>query len=365
MYNRGMEHRWCWFAVAFLTASLLIPHVSHARLTTLADDIALAVPLNADTVLCSDAENNLVLLSLPGGERKPWQGRWNAQAAGWATEGHIATLSVSPNGKWVCYCVGVSLPEKYTLQYEGMRYALAVVLAHADGTEANCVALSIEVGGGPEFDFTQDSKRLFGAPFLPCPPTPEEYAAYINADSDSRLLPDFNCIETGTGMPCSIPDLDVGDGFWKCPYSDNYRIENNWYAEHNFSSFATGGLSGSYTTPNEVDCRVFGWVLPDAMLIEVEGQTGLLYTNGEFAAAPWSGMQVYCWLPDGTYLLREYETSPVVHAWVDWDTWSVDDGVTVRDFPEADWVDVIPLLSSKGVLLNEYGPSKLQLIQFE
>jgi hypothetical protein len=342
-----------------------LPANAFAKLAVVAYGIELAAPLSTSNVLCSTADDQLVVLSLPGGERKPWPGGWDAQAAGWDSYGRIATLCVSPDLQWVCYSTETRLPDSYALKFDGMRYGLAVILAHADGSGAKCVALSIEVGGGPEFAFTQDSARLVGSPFLPCPPTPQGYADYINSDMAARTLPEFNCIETATGQTGAIAGLQVGDGFWKCPYSDNFRIENNWYAEHNFSSFATSGLTGTFKTSDEADCRLYGWVLPDALLIEFDGKTGLLYTNGQFRQAPQAGLKVYCWLPDGTYLLREREDRPVLHARVDWGAWQIKDAQPVSDYPEQDWPYLIPLLDSSAVLVMQYDPDVMQLITFD
>ena len=357
----------CRLSLAISTAliTMLFSNITFASVTELGDNIALAVPLSADTVLCSDAEHNLVLLNLPGGEHTPWLGVWDYQAEGWIEDGHIATLCASPDLEWVCYSVGVGLPETEAIDYEGMRWALAVVLARADGSESKCVALSIEVGGGPEFAFTQDSKRLVGSPMLQCEPTPEEYAFHINREPKAEYAPIFNCIDVESWQPDLIPNLDIGDGFWKCPYSDYYRIENNWYAEHNFSCFATGGVTGSWATPDGMDCRVYGWVLPDAMLAESGGKTGLLLATGGIQLAPRYGLQVYCWLPDNTYLLREKEGGPMLHAWMDWERWLVVAAQLVPDYPDIAWAMLTPLPDSSGVLINEWGPSKLQLLTFD
>jgi hypothetical protein len=354
------RNRTFWCILVLLLAAF--PASAFAKLAVLAEGIDLAAPLSASSVLCSTADNQLALLSLPDGERQPWPGGWDAQAAGWESTGRIATLCVSPDLQWVCYSTEARLPDSYALKFDGMRTGLAVILACADGSGAKCVALSIEVGGGPEFAFTQNSARLVGSPFLPCPTTPQGYADYINADMAARAMPEFNYIDTATGKTGAIPDLQVGDGFWKCPYSDNFRIENNWYAEHNFSSFATGGLTGTFKTGEEVECRLYSWVLPDALLIEFDGITGLLYTDGEFHQAPQAGLQVYCWLPDGTYLLRENADGPVLHARMDWGAWQVTDAQPVPDYPELDWPTVIPLPDSNAVLINQYGPGVLQLL---
>jgi hypothetical protein len=331
-----------------------------ATIEVLRSGIDLAVPLTADTLLVTDEDGQLLSMAVPGGALSYWECSWDAAEAGWAEPGPVRLLTASNDGRYVCFLQLVALPDDYELQYEGMRYAMAAVLARADGTDAQCVALSIEVGGGPEFAFSTDGSRLFGTPMLQCEATPQAYADFINNGTATPPEDNFNYIETATGKRGLLPGLDIGDGFWKCPYSDSYRIENNWYAHHDFASFATGGKLGSYSVPDEQSSTVYSWVLPDALFISYGATYGLVYTDGSFRQAPRNGLNVHCWLPDGSYLISHLKGDRVRHARIDWDGWHIGAAETLAGVSFKGWETVTPLPDSSGVIINEYGHSELK-----
>lgn len=330
--------------------------------TVLRGGIDLAVPLTADTLLVTGENGQLLTLALPGGALSHWECSWNAATAGWADPGPVRLLSASNDGHYVCFLQQVALPEEYELQYEGMRYTMVAVLARADGTEARCVALSIEVGGGPEFAFSTDGSRLYGTPMLQCDPTPQAYASFINNDTFAPQEDSFNYIETATGKRGFLPGLDIDDGFWKCPYSDSYRVENNWYAHHNFANLATGEKLGSYSVPDEQSSTVYGWVLPGALFISYGTTYGLVYTDGSFRQAPRNGLNVHCWLPDGSYLVSQDNGRRVRHARIDWDSWHIGPVHTLPGISFKGWETITSLPDSSGVIINEYGPSGLKYL---
>lgn len=328
----------------------------------LGDGIALAVPLSDTLVLCTDTHGGFFTVSIPTGVRTRWTPSWRPEEAGWeiregfSYDGFVFALDVSPNLRHVVFAQGVRLPERYEVpeDLEGMRGCFVVVVCGADGGDAVPVAIGVEVGGGPEYCFTSDSRRLVGQPFYPCRPAPDGYAEFLAGGWDAPPpVPPFDWYDIETGERGTIPGLSVGDGFWKCPYSDFFRIENNWYMEHEFSSFATGGVTGRYSVPDGVDGGyIRGWVLPDAVLMEGEECWKVLYVDGTVTDGPsiydWD---LYCWLPDGTYLFTTDGGATVLHGNVDWTTGEASD-VTICPGLEAFIEEsFVPLPGSQGVLI--------------
>jgi hypothetical protein len=289
-----------------------------------------------------------------------WRPDWDMGADGWEPgEGPTTFLSASPDGQWLCYDLWAELPEDVEINFEHMRSAELVMLSRPDGSEARPIAVTIQVGGGPQFDFTSDSAWLVGQPFLACRPTPESYARYLNNDWSDPQVPEFNYYDLGTDEYGWIDDVATGDGYWKCPYSDNFRIENNWYAQHQFSNFKTGGILGSWASPEEADAPVSGWVLQDAVLLNGETFAGLLYVDGTTVPAPGHGWEAYCWLPDGSCLFSDDGGATVKYGKVDWTTFSVDWSVDRPDL--VDYVNhtMLPLRDSSGVLMSQWGGGEL------
>lgn len=328
----------------------------------LGDSIGLVAPLSSSLVLCTDPHGGFFTIALPSGERKPWVPSWRPEEAGWETrercsfDGFVFALEVSPDLRHVVFAQGVWLPERYEVpEYlEGMRGCFVAVVCDADGSDGIPVAIGVEVGGGPQYSFTADSRRLVGQPFFPCIPTPEGYAEFLRAGWDSPTIPPFDYYEIATGVRGTIPGLEIGDGYWKCPYSDNFRIENNWYMEHDFSSFATGGVTGSYSVPEDADGGyIRGWILPDAVLMEGNERWKVLHVDGSVEDGPsiyeWD---MYCWLPDGSYLFTRDGGATVLHGNVDWTTGEASD-VTICPGLEAFIEEsFVPLPGSQGVLIH-------------
>jgi hypothetical protein len=290
-----------------------------------------------------------------------WQPDWNMYADGWehVDDSRTTFMSASPDGQWLCYDYWAQVPDSVALNFEHMRQAELVMLSRPDGSEARPIGVTIQVGGGPQFDFTSDSAWVVGQPFLACRPTPESYARYLNNDWDDPEVPEFNYYDLSNGEYGWQEEVATGDGYWKCPYSDNFRIENNWYAEHQFSNFRTGGLLGEWTTPDGSEAYISGWVLPDAMLLESGGQYGLLYVDGTFLPAAIPGWEAYCWLPDGTFIFSDNEGRTVSYGKVDWTTFTVDWAVERPDLVDYLYYTMLPLRDSSGILVAEWGGGNL------
>ena len=362
-------------AIILLAASVLIALPAQAAapapppLRQLANHVTLVAPLSGSSLLYADDDGAIWLLDAATGKRSAWHCSWTPQADGWDHASRVVVLKRSPDGRWVCFAreVGADIakfaqrqPVDGTLAGQEQFWAVAVVLARADGSGAHAVALGQEAGGGPDYDFTQDSVRLVGQPFEPCLPDAQHCYDYGRTIWEVPPLARFNYIDVASGERGLLDDLPVSDGYWKCPYSDYFRAENNDYDVHQFSSFDGGGITGEYTCPPPANHgAMLGWVLEDAVLLAQADGQGLLYVDGTFRKAPQAVWDVRCWLPDGTYIFSDGAGATLKYGKLDWNSFSVDWAVARPDlvqYIDAHWQ---ALADSSGVLIQPWDTGEL------
>lgn len=322
-----------------------------------AEDVVSVVPLDGETALLIDGDGAGYTLNPLTGFTNPWSPSWSPGNDGWVDDGYIFATALSPDGNHVLILKGVYVPDRFGFPegYDGMRSAVLVMLCRPDGSEARPVAVSVAAGGGPDYAFTSDSRYVVGGPMFNCEPTPGAYSALARNDWGTSATGPVNRIEVSTGERSFIPDLDISDGFWKCPYSDWARLENNWYAEHTFSNLSTGGVAGFFRVPGG-EARVHGWVLADALLITtIEGQ-GLLFVDGSFVPSPSDGWDILSWLPDGRFIYERDGSGNLVLGEVGWEAFSTSPGgLDVRIPADIRHVSSMPMPSKPctGILFHD------------
>jgi hypothetical protein len=322
-----------------------------------AEDVVSVVPLDRESVLLIDGEGAGFTLNLGTGFTSPWSPSWSPADDGWEDDGYIFATELSPDGNHLLLLKGVYVPDRFGFPegYDGMRSVILVILGRPDGSEATPVAISVAAGGGPDFAFTSDSRFIVGGPMFDCEPTPGAFSALIRNDSGSFTMEPANRITVSTGERSFIDDLDIADGFWKCPYSDWARLENNWYAEHTFSNISTGGVAGFFRVPGG-EARVHGWVMEDALLITTRKGQGLLYVDGSFVPCPSGTWDVLSWLPDGRFIYDRNESGNFVLGEMDWETFTAGPGgVAVRIPEELRHVSArpMPCVPCTGILFHD------------
>lgn len=302
----------------------------------IAESAVSVVPLDSVTVLLFDEDGTGRTLDVTTGISGPWSPSWQPADDGWIEDGYTFILDRSPDGRFILMVRGVYVPDQLPMPegMEGMRGAVLAMVCRRDGSDARPLAVSILVGGGPDFAITSDSRFLIGTPLFACEPTPEGYTASIGPNGDEDGIGMVNRVNLATGDREFDETLELSDGFWKCPYSDWARLENNWYAEHTFSNLATGGVAGFYRVP-EGEASVQGWVREDALLMTTCSGQGLLHVDGSFvpSASPdiWD---IVSWLPDGRFIYSTDEGKNLRLGRVDWDTFSPDAGAVPVEIPE-------------------------------
>lgn len=292
----------------------------------LAEGVDRAAALDSTTVLYSRGPD-LFTVDVGSGLTTPWVPSWSPAEDGWTEDGGFFDILVSPDGSRVFTAVSVRLPETFEVPegYGGMRSAFLGMIAGSDGSGAMPVLVGVAAGGGPSYAFTSDSRLLAGSPVFDCAPTPEGYSGLLRRGFGGEPGSHPNAVDAATGEPVVLETAGIGDGFWKCPYSDCFRIENNWYEEHEFGSFVESGVTGVWRTPEGGASDFRGWVLPDAVLLGLDGAPLLLFVDGSTCSPGLPFLpDPRCWLPDGSYLFTEDGRPGVLHhATIDWDSGEV------------------------------------------
>ena len=244
----------------------------------------------------------------------------------WGGTGQVMELSGSSDGRMICYAQFVHPPEDMdTAESCQIPSPLIVVCCGSDGMAPKVVGLSFDVGGGPQFDFTQDSRYVYGDPWIECSPSPEGYLYYFQNEGQTDIEP-FLMVETTSGERSGDPS-PVSDGYMPNPYSD--LVAAGWYPPNAIVEITSGRVllqDTSSTPPSIIDT----WVLPDAGLALLEdGRQVLRYSNGTEVVNPGERLYVYGRLQDGRYIFTRDGGENVMLGSVDWSDFTIGDSVPI------------------------------------
>jgi len=317
--------------IVVVVLSMLVlcqPYGARAQMRQIADEITAFTPLSPTEILVANADGRFKFIDLESGKKRSWVPEWIYAQAGWDGASAVIQLELSPDGKWIMYAQMVWLDGELSRSPNApfiLRNAVAVVVCRPDGTGARCIGLGIDVGGGPQFDFTQDSKGVFGQPFLPCEPTVPAFVEFTTngwPDTDENY---YNYVDLESGNRILLEGLEISDGYYECPYSDNVA-GTDWFSKVWFSNVAENELTGGLDLiESDVGLTIDAWVLQDAVLASWLDVYALVYTDGAVAIdgseRKW---RMYCWLPNGTYLFSEDDGETIKYGKVDWSSFTVD-----------------------------------------
>ncbi|RKZ06502.1 hypothetical protein DRQ25_13785 [Candidatus Fermentibacteria bacterium] len=288
------------------------------------------------TVLYIDNDGELTLVSIDTPMKTvSFLNDWNPEEHGWANPGMIICFDLSPDGEHICFCQQVSVPDNLQTGDQYIPGPVLVAVCRADGTGARPLVLSFEVGSGPHFRFTQDSRHIFGSPLLECPATPEDFASFVTRDNDNDLIEGY-IVDIQDDTRSGGNGGTLGDGFYKNPWSN--LIATGSYPTDMIADAVTGEVFLHDTTysGNEI---ISNWVLPDAGLAEDDQQQILRYSDGTEVVNPGEPVSVFGRLEDGRYVFSRGGTShTVLSGHIDWTDFSSEDAETLSGLE--DFIDL-------------------------
>jgi len=228
-----------------------------------------------------------------------------------------------------------------------------VAICRPDGTGARPLVLSFEVGSGPHFSFTQDSRHIFGSPLLECSPSPEEYASFVTRENDDDLFEGF-MIDIQDGTRSGGNGSILGDGFFKNPWSN--LIATGSYPTNMIADVVTGEVFLHDTTCSGQEI-IYTWVLPDAGLAANNDEQILRYSNGTEIVNPGEPISVFCRLEDDRYIYSRGGTShAALLGHIDWTDFNCSETETLNgleDFIDC-WTSVTATPDGKSLIFASY-----------
>lgn len=272
------------------------------------------VPLSGERMLFADIDGGLWTVRAENDyEVVPWEPMWNWQESGWTEIVSLSYLTGSSDGELVCCGFTVRSP------VDSIPCPEAIVVFDSDGGNGRAVALSFNIGCGPLFEFTKDSKNIYGVPILNCEPDAESFVEMYSGDQDYEPADMINLL-TGERTYHGY----LSDGFFASPFSD---IVCCGYPPCVFydmnSSEALFEINDGYSF------LIDTWVLPDAGVVSTDSGQVLRYVDGTEVLNPGEPVEFFLCLPDGDYLCG-YEDK-VFLCGMDWESFSIDDPVTQPD----------------------------------
>lgn len=314
-----------------IQAVLLVTAIHASELVVLAEslsDYSTAFDvLENGTVLYIDGNRQLTLVSIDVPMiTRSFLNDWNPEEYGWANPGRIYDFALSPDGEHICFCQQVAVPDSFQIGEQYIPGPVLVAVCRADGTDARPLVLSYEIGAGPLFSFTNDSRHIFGTPLMGCSPTPEDFASYYTRDNDYNLIEGFIIdIRDGTRSG-GIAEI-LGDGFYKNPWSN--LIATGSYPTNMIADVVTGEVFLHDTTYSNREI-IYTWVLPDAGLAEDDYQQILRYSDGTEVINPGEPISVFVRLEDGRYIFsRGGNSHTVLLGHIDWSDFSSEEAETL------------------------------------
>lgn len=282
------------------------------------------VVLPDNTVIYRDVQGALHSLDpLDPGSDTVIKPDWSPREHGWEFCGRDGMLRASPDGTMLLFTRNLRVPD--SLQPEDYVPGPAgIFLCSPDGSNTRLVALSIEVGGGPEFQFTRDGARFYGSPILACPPTPQgmvDYWTGMFLDNSEPESPGY-LVNIADGSRSGGDGDFLGDGFIPNPWSDLAAC-GAWPPDL-IADASTGEVLLEMTLADGIFTPVIEqWVLPDAGLSrDPEGQI-LRYADGRIVRNPGPDISVHGRLADGRFLVSRGFDTPLMTARADWETFTV------------------------------------------
>ncbi|MCK5115505.1 MAG: hypothetical protein KAR44_02830 [Candidatus Aegiribacteria sp.] len=278
---------------------------------------------------------------------------WNPEEYGWANPGRISNFALSPDGEHICFCQQVAIPESLQTGEQYIPGPVLVAVCRTDGTDIRLLALSFDVGGGPHFDFTQDSRHIFGSPLMDCSPTPPDFASFVTRENDDNLIEGF-MIDIQNGTRSGGYGEILGDGFYKNPWSN--LIAAGSYPTDMIADVVTGEVFMHDTTysGNEI---IYTWVLSDAGLAEDNDQQILRYSDGTEVINPGEPISVFGRLEDGRYIYSRGGIShTVLLGYIDWTDFSSEEADTLsglEDFIDR-WTTIVATPDEKSLVFSSW-----------
>ncbi len=272
-------------------------------------------PLAGGGVACVDSGSRPVVLDPEELDAEPLDIDWDPAEAGWEWTGKALLLRASPDGTRILLGLCVGIPDSVRPEGVPVMDPMLLVVCSDDGTDARPLALTMQVGGGPRFDFTSDSRSVYGTPILDCPPDPEAYMEQLAQGLPTTA--DTHLIDICTGSQRGDCAGLLADGFLPDPFSD--LVAAGARPPDLLLDVTTGEVLLEDSTGGGIIHR---WVLPGAGLAREGGNQIVRFAEGRETRNPGGEVRVHLRLEDGRYLYSRGGGEDVLLGGIDWSDFS-------------------------------------------
>ncbi len=280
------------------------------------------VVLPNDTVIYRDTNGHLHSLdpAEPGSDTLI-KTDWNPADHGWEYCGQEGLLRASPDGSMLLYTINLRVPDSLQTSENYVPGPAGVFITRPDGSGTRLVALSMEVGSGPDFQFIQSGESFYGSPLLPCPPTPQGMVENWLREEHTTEFHGY-MVDPTDGSRSGGSAGFLGDGFLRQPMVGPCRLRS--LAPQLIADASTGETLLELPYSEDMPWGIIEqWVLPNAGLSR-DGKGQLIrWADGRTVHNPGAEITASGRLADGRYLLTSGYREPLLVAWVDWETFEV------------------------------------------
>ena len=290
--------------------------------------------LDHGSVIFVNSEEQICIMDVTSeAEPEVFECHWVPGTPEWRGNTNTLLQDISQDGATICFTQQVSFPDSMQVYDSRIPGPVIVAVCNTDGSDARIVALSFDIGGSPDFHFTNDSKYLFGGVILRCQPNASDYAEYVTRDDDTGLI-SGHLIDVGTGDLVGDCQVVANDGYYANPWSDL-------------------AATGAYPTTKIVDVIdqeiifedsslgqngiISRWVLPDAGLAYRDGEQILLHADGSVVRNEGPDIRVYEVLFNGRYIFSYDDGGDNIKLGnIDWNTFQSPDAIILGGLEEYD-----------------------------
>ena len=243
---------------------------------------------------------------------------WNPAEHGWEFCAQEGLLRASPDGSMLLFTINLRVPDSLQTSENYVPGPAGVFVTRPDGTGTRLVALSMEVGSGPDFQFTRSGDRFYGSPLLQCAPTPLGMVEYWLRDEETNDFRGY-MVDPTDGSRSGGSAGFLGDGFLPNPWSDLAAC--GAWPPNTIADASTGETLLELPCSEDAPWGIIEqWVLPNAGLSRDSGGQLLRYADGRMVRNPGAELTMCGRLADGRYLVSYGYREPLLLAWVDWET---------------------------------------------
>jgi hypothetical protein len=246
---------------------------------------------------------------------------WTPASDGWAGDGQYLMLRAGADGNIIMAAVQVSLPDSLLDTGIAMPDPVVIMVCNSSGGDARAVGVTYRSNEELCFDFTQDSRLLYGAGFLNCQPDPVSYYAKYLGDQSSLIRP-FDMVDLVEGSRFSTHGV-VGSHFLCNPWSDLIAAGDDGEPLTRIANMVN--FSVLYEDSTLSESVIDMWTGSESGLAGTDTGQVCRFSDGSVLENPGTTVTVFCSLSNGKCVYSVNGEDPVYWGRINWQTFEVEE----------------------------------------